>query len=839
MSSFFRSSQPATSASSNNVVGVPLVSNEMCVVSTPEAHLVYTNHAFLAADSPANAAYFNKEPGAPHAYIQVNESFVYVATPHPKVQVGQVALSSVQRETLRVSLGESARVTRWSAPPNGSADLVHLRCEVELVGNKRVTIQAANLAPMLVKHFTGQVLTRGQIFAADFVGTPIKVTVLGAEAGVPVDEQEKKRRRAQQMDDGSDADEDEGQITREVDRGVMHPKTTLELLPVPSKFLTWKAEESSKRSGGILNPKFRFADMGIGGLDAEFGMIFRRSFASRLFPPEITRKLGIRHVKGMLLYGPPGTGKTLIARQIGKLLAAREPKVVNGPEILNKFVGASEENIRNLFKDAEEDQAANGDAAELHIIIFDEIDAICKARGRGGDSTGVHDTVVNQLLSKIDGVNALNNILVIGMTNRKDMIDPALLRPGRLEVHIEIGLPDEKGRKQIFNIHLKQMKESGMLGEDVSVDWLASQTKNFSGAEIEAIVKSASSFALYASIDIKNVKAIDTSGRNIVVRRAHFEQALEEVKPSFGVDEDELRTYLRHELLDYGDTFNQLRKTLNTLVNQVRTSKATPLLSVLLEGPNGSGKTSLAAQLAFDSGFPFVKVISPEQFVGYSELKKCNDITKIFEDAYKSPLSLIILDSIERLLEYVAVGPRFSQAVLQTLLVLVNRIPPHANRKLLIIGTSSRAALLESLEITQAFNVVQPIPALTRPKQVALILQQLKYPAAGGEAGIQSLAETCYLPIPIKQLLMVAEMAKQGAEEEGGVSVERFQECLSACGFDAGTAMQSLKNELAFYTGSGGGTGVGGMPASSSNTAAAGQNSKRRVQLDDSDEDMA
>lgn len=103
----------------------------------------------------------------------------------------------------------------------------------------------------------------------------------------------------------------------------------------------------------ILAPNFKFEDMGIGGLDSEFSAIFRRAFASRVFPPGLVDKLGIQHVKGILLFGPPGTGKTLMARQIGKMLNAREPKIVNGPEILNKYVGASEENIRKLFADAE------------------------------------------------------------------------------------------------------------------------------------------------------------------------------------------------------------------------------------------------------------------------------------------------------------------------------------------------------------------------------------------------------------------------------------------------------------------------------------------------------
>lgn len=186
----------------------------------------------------------------------------------------------------------------------------------------------------------------------------------------------------------------------------------------------------------IINPSWDFHKMGIGGLDKEFNAIFRRAFASRVFPPEVVEQLGCKHVKGILLYGPPGTGKTLMARQIGKMLNSKEPKIVNGPEILDKYVGQSEANIRLLFAEAEEEEKRLGPNSGLHIIIFDEIDAICKARGTVGGGTGVHDTVVNQLLSKIDGVEQLNNILVIGMTNRRDMIDEALLRPGRLEVKI-------------------------------------------------------------------------------------------------------------------------------------------------------------------------------------------------------------------------------------------------------------------------------------------------------------------------------------------------------------------------------------------------------------------
>jgi vesicle-fusing ATPase len=231
---------------------------------------------------------------------------------------------------------------------------------------------------------------------------------------------------------------------------------------------------SSGKGSQLFSKGFNFEALGIGGLNAEFQDIFRRAFASRTVPPELLRKMGQRHVRGMLLYGPPGAcarptsregrcagvrrhaeccwprrlgshsarsrpapppnrrpagcGKTLIARQIGKALHAHPPKIVNGPEILNKYVGQSEENIRNLFADAEKEQAEAGDDSDLHIIIFDEFDAIAKQRGTSGGGTGVNDSIVNQLLSKIDGVDSLNNVLLIGMTNRKDMIDEAIIR---------------------------------------------------------------------------------------------------------------------------------------------------------------------------------------------------------------------------------------------------------------------------------------------------------------------------------------------------------------------------------------------------------------------------
>lgn len=367
-------------------------------------------------------------------------------------------------------------------------------------------------------------------------------------------------------------------------------------------------------------------------MDTEFSAIFRRAFASRIFPPGLVERLGIQHVRGILLYGPPGTGKTLIARQIGSMLNAREPKVINGPEVLNKYVGQSEENIRKLFADAEKEYKEKGDESGLHIIIFDELDAVCKQRGSTGGGTGVGDSVVNQLLSKLDGVDQLNNILLIGMTNRMDMIDEALLRAGRLEVHMEISLPDESGRAQILKIHTAKMRKNEVLHPDVNLEELAKLTKNFSGAELSGLVKAATSFAFSRHIKVGTMAAIDENVVNMKVGQADFLNALEEVKPLFGAAEEELQSRMRGDIIHFSPFIKNILEEGRLYINTVRKSGSTSILSLALHGPSGSGKTALAAKMALDSGFPFIKFISPENMVGFNDAQKVQQLDKTFRE---------------------------------------------------------------------------------------------------------------------------------------------------------------------------------------------------------------
>jgi vesicle-fusing ATPase len=378
------------------------------------------------------------------------------------VQPGHIGLNAVQRRITRVSSGDRAPA-RAFAPPLLGFQAAAATVDLDFVSKKAVRgpdveLDAPELQAHLQSRFAGQVWTVGQEVTFEHQGTNYLLRVGSLVAADPSAED------------------------LAVHRGLLLGESAFVFETRHGSGLKVAGQRSVMATQLFKHKEFNFERLGIGGLDAQFEQIFRRAFASRIFPPSVLQRLGIHHVKGVLLYGPPGTGKTLIARQIGKMLNGKDPKVVNGPEVLSKFVGESEDNVRKLFAEAEAEYRQAGDASDLHVIIFDEIDAICKARGSVSSGSGVHDTVVNQLLTKIDGVDALNNILLIGMTNRRDMLDEALLRPGRLEVQIEIGLPDERGRLQILGIHTSKMAQNSFMARDVDLVELAARTKNFRSA---------------------------------------------------------------------------------------------------------------------------------------------------------------------------------------------------------------------------------------------------------------------------------------------------------------------------------------------------------------------
>ncbi|KAI4292267.1 vesicle-fusing ATPase [Pancytospora philotis] len=653
----------------------------------------------------------------------VDGRFLFVLRHDPAGPPGTAGLSLAQREStgktglkcaIDVDLVDRKYIDRLSV----------LRLSVEMFNPTPCEIDANVLKLRIVEVYRDYPFNKGQRLYLEYFsaeGDPailiLSVTELATEGGEPY--------------------------------GILHEACELVLASASAKL-------SLTNSHGQLRSNLSFEQLGIGGLKKEFEVMFRRAFVQRFCEPGLIKSFGITHVKGIILYGPPGTGKTLIARQLGSLLNARPPKVVNGPEILNKYVGQSEENIRNLFKEAEEEFRQMRERSTLHIIIFDEIDAICKQRGSGG-SAGVGDQVVNQLLSKLDGVEALDNILVIGMTNRLDMIDEALLRPGRFEIHLEISLPDAASRFEIFTIHTKKMSGNNFLDQSVDLKQLAALSKNYTGAEIAAVVRGAISFALErnagleeklrmggtedpsGSLDAK----LDLDGRadaqvpDIKVTMADMLAALDETRPAFGVDESEFTAFNKvfYETL----ATTSMESTSAEMLERLRRTNLYNTNSLLIYGPTGTGKTSMAVRAALRSTFPFVKLISPRHLVGLAEFEKINYIKNSFSDAYKSEEACVILDDIEGLIEFANIGPRFSNPILQALKIYIKR---ESTKKLFVFGTTSCPDVMQECGIFDAFDTAQMLPPVSHEDFQQLCQQNPAF-------GAVDYAE----PLPIGKLL--------------------------------------------------------------------------------------
>ncbi|MCS7094194.1 MAG: CDC48 family AAA ATPase [Thaumarchaeota archaeon] len=242
--------------------------------------------------------------------------------------------------------------------------------------------------------------------------------------------------------------------------------------------------------------------------------------------PDLFKRLGIRPTKGILLYGPPGTGKTLLAKAVATESESNFISV-KGPEVLSKWVGESEKAIREIFRKARETAPC--------IIFFDELDSIATRRGTHTDA-GVTDRIVNQMLTEMDGIQSLTGVVVIGATNRPDLLDPALLRPGRFDRVIRVPIPDYKARLEIIKVHTREMP----IDEDVNLDRLARLTEGYTGADIEALCREA---ALSAARDNSSLIAASKQKKEelerLKVSWRHFERAFEKVRPSIN---EELRS---------------------------------------------------------------------------------------------------------------------------------------------------------------------------------------------------------------------------------------------------------------------------------------------------------
>jgi transitional endoplasmic reticulum ATPase len=374
----------------------------------------------------------------------------------------------------------------------------------------------------------------------------------------------------------------------------------------------------------------------IGGLSNVI-MRVREMVELPLKHPELFQRVGIDPPKGVLLYGPPGTGKTLLARAVSQEANANFI-TINGPEIMSKFYGASEEKLRSIFKNAEEKAPT--------IIFIDELDSI--APKRENVSGEVERRVVAQLLSLMDGLKGRGRVIVIGATNRINSIDEALRRPGRFDREIELAVPDAEGRKEIFQIHTRGMP----LSENTNLDEYARLTHGFVGADIMAVSREAAMSSLrkiLPKIDLDKPIPAEIL-ENLSINDDDFQNALRVVEPSA----------MREVLVEIPDVkwedVGGLLKVKQELKESIEWPLTYPHLykkagiravnGVLLYGPPGCGKTLLAKAVATESEINFLTVKGPEiysKWVGESE----RAIREIFRKARQASPSIIYFDEID------------------------------------------------------------------------------------------------------------------------------------------------------------------------------------------------
>lgn len=384
-------------------------------------------------------------------------------------------------------------------------------------------------------------------------------------------------------------------------------------------------------------PRVTYED--IGGLRGEVVKV-REMIELPMKHPELFDRLGIEAPKGVLLHGPPGTGKTLLAKAVAHESNAHFVSL-SGPEVMSKYYGESEERLRQIFEDAEKNAPS--------IIFIDEIDSIAPKRE---EVTGeVEKRVVAQLLALMDGMESRGKVVVIGATNRPNAIDPALRRPGRFDREIVIGVPDQKGRLEILQIHSRGMP----LGEDVDLQKLASTTHGFVGADLQSLAKEAAMRSLrrvLPSIDLEK-KSIPAEILNkILVKMDDFLAALTEVEPSAMRE-----VFVEVPNIKWSNIggLKQIKEELQEAVewplkyrDVFEYAKTRPPKGILLYGPPGTGKTLLAKAVANESEANFISVKGPEllsKWVGESE----RGVREIFHKARQAAPCVVFMDELDSL----------------------------------------------------------------------------------------------------------------------------------------------------------------------------------------------
>ena len=424
----------------------------------------------------------------------------------------------------------------------------------------------------------------------------------------------------------------------------------------------------------------------LGGLKHEVQKI-REMVELPMRHPELFEKIGVDAPKGVLLYGPPGTGKTLLAKAVAGETNAHFISL-SGPEIMGKHYGESEERIREIFTQAEENAPS--------IVFIDEIDSIAPKRDEV--SGEVEKRIVSQLLTLMDGIKSRGKVVVIAATNRPDSIDPALRRPGRFDREIEIGIPDDEGRFDILSIHTRGMP----IDEKVDLKHISKITHGFVGADLEMLSKEAAMRSLrriLPEIDLDEEKVSSEILQKIQITNEDFTDALKEVRPSAL---REVQIQIPNVSWDDVGGLIQLKEELQESVEwPIKYKKAYEYVNVetpkgiLLHGPPGTGKTLIAKALAKMTESNFISIKGPEllsKWVGESE----KGIREIFRKARQAAPCIIFLDEVDALVPRRGSGgseSHVTENVVSQILTEIDGLEELHN--VLIVGATNRLDIVD------------------------------------------------------------------------------------------------------------------------------------------------
>ncbi|GKZ12593.1 CDC48 family AAA ATPase [Haladaptatus sp. T7] len=577
-----------------------------------------------------------------------------------------------------------------------------------------------NIAPHIRDKLSGQAITQGQAIPFGF-----GLMGMGSGQSIPL-------KVAETDPDGT---------------VVVTDATEIQISERPAEEIT-----AGGGAGGQARPDVTYED--IGGLERELEQV-REMIELPMRHPELFSRLGIDPPKGVLLHGPPGTGKTLMAKAVANEIDAYF-QTISGPEIMSKYYGESEEQLREVFEEAEQNSPA--------IIFIDELDSIAPKREEAGGD--VERRVVAQLLSLMDGLEERGEVTVIAATNRVDAVDPALRRGGRFDREIEIGVPDREGRLEILQVHTRGMP----LADGVDLEAYADNTHGFVGADLESLAREAAMNALRRvrpELDLDSEEIPADVLESLKVTEADFKEALKGIEPSA----------LREVFVEVPDvtwqdvgglenTKERLRETIQWPLDYPEVFQALDMQAakgVLMYGPPGTGKTLMAKAVANESDSNFISIKGPEllsKWVGESE----KGVREVFSKARENAPTVVFFDEIDSIATERGRdgggGTQVSERVVSQLLTELDGLEELED--VVVIATSNRPDLIDSALLRPGRldrHVHVPVP--DEEARLAIFEVHTRHKPLADDVDLEELAEQTdgYVGADIEAVCREAAMA--------------------------------------------------------------------------------